>query len=132
MTSQFTDAESPTAVIYQLAGSASMCWEDVGAAGEFQSEECSSACSSAIAKLRDFGININDYPSDAPEPEPDLMQQLIKLLNRFSCENVSDTPDHILAGYVANSLKAFNEAVRQRDEWYGFKPWPKPLLAAPQ
>ena len=44
---------------------------------------------------------------------------LIKLLNKHSMENVSNTPDFILAGYVIKCLEAYDEAVRLRTDWYG-------------
>jgi len=51
--------------------------------------------------------------------------ELVKLINRFSIENESDTPDYILAIYLLNCLKAYNLAVISRDGWHGFKPWSK-------
>ncbi len=41
------------------------------------------------------------------------------ILNRHSEENVSDTPDHILARYLINCLDAFNKATFARDEYWG-------------
>jgi hypothetical protein len=46
-------------------------------------------------------------------------QELQELLNRYSKENESQTPDYILAHYIKYSLKAFNQAVNLREEWYG-------------
>jgi hypothetical protein len=48
-------------------------------------------------------------------------QELQELLNRYSKENESQTPDYILAHYIKYSLKAFNQAVNLREEWYGRK-----------
>jgi hypothetical protein len=42
---------------------------------------------------------------------------LEKLLNRESRENGSDTPDFVLADYLARCLEAFDEATKRRDEW---------------
>jgi hypothetical protein len=61
----------------------------------------------------------------------EFQQELQKLLNRCCIENESDTPDFILAQYLVNCLNTFQAAARDRDRWYGFQPWPKPLLAAP-
>ena len=47
--------------------------------------------------------------------ESDLRQ----LINRYSIENESDTPDFILAQYISGCLDAFKSAVRNRDRWYG-------------
>lgn len=48
-----------------------------------------------------------------------LRQELTSLLNRYSVENLSDTPDFILAVFMLNCLAAFNEAQRGRQKWYG-------------
>lgn len=47
--------------------------------------------------------------------------ELETLLNRYSKENESDTPDYVLAHYIKYSLKAFNQAVNLREEYYGRK-----------
>ena len=51
--------------------------------------------------------------------EPSLPEDLRSLLNRYSCESVSGTPDYILAEYVLDCLKAFNAAVVNRGDWRG-------------
>ena len=48
--------------------------------------------------------------------------ELIELINRYSIENESDTPDFILANYILDCLNAFKIAVHGRDAWYRFKP----------
>jgi hypothetical protein len=48
-------------------------------------------------------------------------RELQELLNRYSKENESQTPDYILAHYIKYSLKAFNQAVNLREELYGRK-----------
>lgn len=45
--------------------------------------------------------------------------ELTRLLNRYSLESGSNTPDYVLAQYIRNSLNAFNSAVNMREEWYG-------------
>ena len=45
--------------------------------------------------------------------------ELIKLVNRFNLEAESDTPDFMLADYMLLCLRAFDEATRLRDRWYG-------------
>lgn len=49
-------------------------------------------------------------------------QELKELLHKHSKENLSDTPDFLLAEFLTRCLSAWNETVRQRDRWYGFKP----------
>ena len=46
-------------------------------------------------------------------------KELTSLINRYSKENKSNTPDWILAGYIENCLHAFNAAVSNREKWYG-------------
>jgi len=53
-----------------------------------------------------------------------LRDEITTAINRASAENGSDTPDYILARYLEASLAAFEVAVRDRDEWHGFKTWP--------
>ena len=45
--------------------------------------------------------------------------ELTGLLNRFSKENGSDTPDWVLADYLIGCLAAWNASVRERERWYG-------------
>jgi hypothetical protein len=49
----------------------------------------------------------------------DFLNELQSLLNRYSRENISNTPDFILADYMRACLMAFDHATMQRDEWYG-------------
>lgn len=46
-------------------------------------------------------------------------KELENLINRYSKENGSNTPDFILAEYLTNCLKAFDIAVKHRSVWYG-------------
>jgi hypothetical protein len=47
-----------------------------------------------------------------------LRRDLANILNHHCLENESDTPDFILANYLAECLKAFDRAVLARDAWY--------------
>jgi hypothetical protein len=49
----------------------------------------------------------------------EFQKELEELLNRYSKEKDSNTPDYILAHYIKYSLIAFNQAVNLREEWYG-------------
>jgi hypothetical protein len=48
----------------------------------------------------------------------DLWDEVQVLLNRYSRENSSNTPDFILAQFLAASLVAYEDAVNARDSWY--------------
>ena len=48
----------------------------------------------------------------------DFREKLCDLINNCSRENGSDTPDFILAEYLADCLLAFDSAVARRTKWY--------------
>lgn len=48
-----------------------------------------------------------------------LRTELQQLLNGYSAEKNSNTPDYLLAEFLERCLDAFDSAVRQRDQWYG-------------
>ncbi len=48
----------------------------------------------------------------------DFKKELCELLNKYSKENESDTPDFILAEYLIGSLKIFCESVNHRNTFY--------------
>lgn len=48
-------------------------------------------------------------------------KELESLLNKYSMENYSNTPDFILANYLMDCLFAFNELVSRRTGWYNGK-----------
>lgn len=56
--------------------------------------------------------------------EPGFVKELEHLINKYSIENGSNTPDFILAIYIHKCLSAFNEAVCAREQWYGCKSIP--------
>jgi predicted Ser/Thr protein kinase len=51
--------------------------------------------------------------------EYNLKERLAQLLNEFSQENASNTPDFVLANYLEQCLDAFNAATREREKFYG-------------
>lgn len=50
--------------------------------------------------------------------EDTFIKDLEECINRHSQENISNTPDFILAAFLHKCLQAWNEAVQQREEWY--------------
>lgn len=48
----------------------------------------------------------------------EFQKELEQLINRFSMENASNTPDYILAHYLMGCLTAFNTAMGDRSRWY--------------
>jgi len=51
-----------------------------------------------------------------------FLKEISEVINRYSKENGSNTPDFILAKYVEDCIRVFNEAVNTRSDWYGHKP----------
>ena len=51
--------------------------------------------------------------------ESTLEDEIAAVLNRYSRENNSNTPDFILARYLMDCLSAFERASTQREGWYG-------------
>jgi hypothetical protein len=54
-----------------------------------------------------------------PQKQNTLRDDIENAINSHSAENSSDTPDFILAQYLVRCLEAFDQAIRQRDIWYG-------------
>lgn len=50
--------------------------------------------------------------------EPTFQEELEALINKHCLERHSDTPDFILAEFMANCLHEFNKAVSNRTRWY--------------
>lgn len=50
-----------------------------------------------------------------------FVDELETLINRHSMENRSNTPDFILATFLARVLDAWNQASREREEWFGWQ-----------
>lgn len=54
--------------------------------------------------------------------DPTFQQELERIINRFSKENDSNTPDFILVQYLLGCLAAWNEGIVARERWYGRQP----------
>ena len=50
---------------------------------------------------------------------PTFGSELEALINKYSKENASNTPDFILANYLDNCLEVFNSTMQDRARWYG-------------
>ena len=49
----------------------------------------------------------------------DLRKKIVHAINCESAENTSNTPDWILSQYLISCLDAFDQAVQQREKFYG-------------
>lgn len=48
----------------------------------------------------------------------EFQKELESVINRYSRENGSDTPDFILAEFLNDVLAAFEKATRNREKWH--------------
>jgi hypothetical protein len=71
------------------------------------------------ASLTEGELAVVENRAPVYEPRPTLDEALRAVLNRYSVENGSNTPDFILATYMLASLKAFETASLERERWYG-------------
>ncbi len=53
------------------------------------------------------------------DKESEFRKELEALINKYSRENLSDTPDFILAEFLGGCLITFEAATRERERWYG-------------
>jgi hypothetical protein len=53
------------------------------------------------------------------EVTEEFRRELQTLINRYSLETESNTPDFVLAEYLVDCLHSFDAAVNQRAVWYG-------------
>ena len=56
---------------------------------------------------------------EAREADRNFQAELAAVINKYSREGRSNTPDFILAGYLVNCLEAYEAAMDRHDEWYG-------------
>lgn len=57
----------------------------------------------------------------SPDTDTAFRMELQTLINRYSKENGSNTPDFVLANFLCDSLRAFDLATGQRSHWYGLR-----------
>jgi hypothetical protein len=56
------------------------------------------------------------------EPKMPLHDALAEVINRYSIENYSNTPDFVLGSFLAMVTEAWGDTVRARDDWHGVPP----------
>jgi len=63
---------------------------------------------------------IENYPEYFKEitKETTFKKELASLINRYSRENNSNTPDFILALYLDDALKLFEYAINRGEQWH--------------
>jgi len=67
------------------------------------------------------GLDMEEESEDACQPNPDGLfnKELTQLINKYSKENNSGTPDFILATYLDGCLKLWEMSIQHREKWYG-------------
>jgi len=60
-------------------------------------------------------------PMPFPRPSP-FFSELEILLNRYSKESASNTPDFLLAEYIEWCLEGYAIITNKRERWYGRDP----------
>jgi hypothetical protein len=56
------------------------------------------------------------------EKVKNFRKELENLINKFSMENGSNTPDFMLADYLIDALNNFEKITKKREKWYGRNP----------
>lgn len=78
-----------------------------------------------IKYIGELSVAVNEpykpYPEIQERNGDTFIMALKSLLNSFSKENGSNTPDYILANYLNDCLELYNKSVMARSEWYGYK-----------
>jgi hypothetical protein len=62
----------------------------------------------------------------------ELSKELEEVINRHSRENISNTPDFILAEFMKRCLEAGEYLIERREQWYGRENYPGVIHTAPQ
>lgn len=78
----------------------------------------------AVAELRavENGAGMSPPgPQSAPSQRPPFRSALTALLNSYSKENSSNTPDYLLANFLIGCMDVYDLTVRRRDEWFRAK-----------
>jgi len=52
----------------------------------------------------------------------EFRKELESLINRHSMENLSNTPDYLIARYLLKTFRGLNDCVQARDKFYNMKP----------
>jgi len=75
---------------------------------------------------KDDDVNQNDVAQrHIDRNRHEFFVELTNLVNRYSMENGSGTPDYLIADYMLNSLDSFNRMTKFRENWYGRAQDPK-------
>lgn len=82
---------------------------------------CISAACNYDRKLHELKNPPKAFPEPSEEQEQTFESEMAALINKYSIENESNTPDFILALLVRNVLTAFGCIIKLREDWYGHR-----------
>jgi len=74
--------------------------------------------SDCLDKMKNWHNELYAELNEIVPRETQFHRELSSLLNRYSKENGSNTPDFLLASYLTGCLYTFNSIVNAREEWY--------------
>lgn len=73
-------------------------------------------------------MSVSPTPERTPLPDFEhFTEELETLLNRYSLDAWSDTPDYILADYTLRALCAYRATITDNRIWHGWKTLPERL-----
>lgn len=75
-------------------------------------------CLERIAGSLEKGVVFSMDDLSKPKPSKSFEEALRDLINCYSLENASNTPDFLLSEYLLECLKIYNKIIRRRAEWY--------------
>jgi hypothetical protein len=91
MPNRFEDAKTIQELVYQTVGAGSVCWENLGGAGVFDSEKAREVATDALNRL---GELLNNKPDDSNEVE--LSMEFTTFIRKpFTVEAVEVTRENI-------------------------------------
>jgi hypothetical protein len=72
-----------------------------------------------IENMEDKHFSVILIQAQAVESIAEVFEkELEHIINKYSKENGSNTPDFIIAKYIVGCLDAMNNCIRERDTWY--------------
>ena len=76
-------------------------------------------------KIQDFNKfnknNMDETKQGYDEKDSAFIKEIAAVINKYSMENNSNTPDFILAEMLLGFLTVFENTTRKREEWFGEK-----------
>lgn len=83
--------------------------------------------SALVGELRKNPNIVNVGIRELESPNQNFQKSLETLINRFSKESDSNTPDYMLASFLMGCLENWNRHIGERDKWHSFNNADKPL-----